>query len=556
MTLEGCEYNTAVQIRLSDADTPLQSIVFDRVTFRQNMNDGFYVPGGAIFAWGQLDEESGLSNLKVAIRHCTFRDNEADMGSAVYGEQCVLEIVHSRFVDNLAWNNGGAIYVTRRGTQLRISDSHFQNNIATDEGWTRDVGRESGDPIEHDVYFEFESPANGGGAIAAISAGDLVVTRTTFLSNQGVSGGAIYVVLDATELHGLQKEISIDITECVFRENRARIGDNPESGISDNRLGGAIYVASATAKLTGFRLSDSFFQGNRAESSGGALHVVAVFRDDIRIDGCTFERNEAGQAGGAALLRNSGNIIARNTTWSGNTAGLGGAILLTNGAQFTAKSASGSSGDTTSDGRNRFEENSAVDGGGLMCAGCGILELRGTRFMKNRASRDGGGLFVLDANRLVNIQECHFHSNDARHGGGAAFRAAANVVFAASTHRRWNAFVNNTAVSGGGLIVEGSRQKENTFAVRTTSSHIFRRADTRTLVPAQYVSLPREPGCWLRRLRRSSTDGGHLFAQATADLVGVAARCPGECGGGRRRRRSVCGEGLRRWRRRRCVLCV
>ena len=471
MTFEGCKNSPAVNIKLSVMDNvPPESVVFDRVTFRQNLNEGYPSSGGAICARGQLNEDSGLPYLNVEIRNCTFRENEAAIGGAVYGEQCAFKVVHSSFVDNLAWDNGGAIYATYPGTQLEISDSYFENNIVTEEGYVRDVRREAGEPIEHDVYFEFESPENGGGAIAAISTDDIIVTRTQFLSNKGVSGGAIYAVLDATDYNGLQEKISIRVTDCDFRENEARVVDS-EPNNWDSRLGGAIYVASATSKLKIFRLSNTVFRDNRAQSSGGALHMVTVFQNDIQIDGCTFEGNEAGQAGGAALLRNSGNIVARNATWSKNKADLGGAILLTNGAQFKAKPAEGSSEDGSSEQQNLFDTNSAVDGGGLMCAGCGVMELRKATFKKNRASRDGGGLFVLDSNDIVNIQECRFEGNSARHGGGAAFRATANVIFKSSEASRLTVFVNNVAVSGGGLLVEGSRQKKNSFEVRTTSDH-------------------------------------------------------------------------------------
>ena len=488
MTLEGCKNSPAVNIELLDTDGPLESVVFDRVTFRQNLNEGHPSSGGAICAWGQLNEDSGLPYLNVEIRNCTFRENETGTGGAVYGERCTLKFVHSSFVNNSAWDNGGAIYATNPGTQLKISDTVFKNNAVTEGGELRDVRREAGEPIEHDVYFEFASPANGGGAIAAISTDDIIVTRTQFLSNKGVSGGAIYAVLDATDYNGLQEKISIRVTDCDFRENEARVIES-EPEVRNSRLGGAIYVASATSKLKSFRLSNTVFRDNRAQSSGGALHVVTVFENDIQIDGCTFEGNEAGQAGGAALLRNSGNIVASNATWSKNKADLGGAILLTNGAQFKAKPAEGSSEDGSSEQQNLFEANSAVDGGGLMCAGCGVMELRKATFKKNRASRDGGGLFVLDSNDVVNIQECRFDSNSARHGGGAAFQAAVNVIFKSSEASLWTVFVNNEAVSGGGLLVEGSRQKENSFEVRATRDHISHRADTRTLAVAQHLSL-------------------------------------------------------------------
>ena len=468
LTLEGCRGHPAVTIELNNDDSPRESVVFDRVTFRDNSNFDFYQPaGGAISAGGCLAKSWCLDiiPLSVIIRECVFEDNKSDLGGAVYGEQCTLEVLRSEFIDNLASQKGGAIYVTDPGSQLEISDSHFRNNTVTEGGIDGTVYRRSGELIEHDRYFIFKSPGNGGGAVAVSSVERLSVIATEFWTNRATSGGAIHATLDATDLIDFEDDLFVRIEDCHFQDNQAAIIEETAWSNTEESIGGAIYFASSTATLKTLEIAGSTFRTNHAEASGGALHIVTVQLGDIDIDGCLFDGNRAEKAGGAALLRNSGGITLRNTTWQRNAAGLGGAIMLTNGAHFTAKPVLDGSGNEDSKTQNLFEENSAVDGAGLMCAGCGTVLLRNVNFKKNKARRVGGGLFVLDSSHDIRIEQSHFHDNAAMRGGGAAMRSAASVTFGSARSDWWNEFLRNTAASGGGVFVEGNRQKENTLQV-------------------------------------------------------------------------------------------
>ena len=468
LTFEGCRGHPAVLIEPGNDNCPHESVVVDRVTFRNNSNFDLYQPaGGAISAGGCLAKWwcMAIIPLTVIIRDSVFDDNKSDMGGAVYGEQCTLKVLRSEFINNLANQKGGAIYVTDAGSQLEISDSHFRNNIVIEGGLDGTVYRRSGELIEHDRYFIFKSPGNGGGAVAVSSVERLSVIGTEFLTNRATSGGAIYATLDANDLTDFENDVFVRVEGCHFQDNQAAIIEETVWSNTEENIGGAIYFAAASAALKTLEIMRSTFEANRAGASGGALHIVTVHLVNIDIDGCMFDGNGAEKAGGAALLRNSGGIAQRNTTWRRNSAGLGGAVMLTNGARFTAKPVSDGSGNEDPETRNLFAENSAVDGGGLMCAGCGTMLLRNVNFERNRARRAGGGLFVLDSSRDVRIEESRFHDNVAMHGGGAALRSAASVTFGSAKSEWWNEFLRNKAASGGGVFVEGNRQKENTLQV-------------------------------------------------------------------------------------------
>ena len=471
MTLKGCRKHPAVFVNDDVCRFSTAGIVFEEMGFQDNrLDEDSYPHGGALFINGCSGKEGDAVTLDVTIRDSVFEGNVSPMGGAVFGDTCALNVIRSNFTNNHAESNGGAIYVTRAETKLVVSNCRFVNNSVVEEGYQRDVYQADGLLVERSRYFVFRSPAYGGGAIAAISVRNLTVTDSEFESNHATSGGAIHATLDGIDLITVKTRISVVVAGCLFRDNlAAMVTESGRDHVGDH-LGGAIYFASSTTMLTMFNILKSIFISNRAQSSGGALHVVSLFQNPITLDGCTFEQNWAGEAGGAAVLRNTGDIRVFRTTWTKNSAAdLGGAVLLTNGAQFTAKPTLDASGEEVPGEQNLFHGNSAKNGGALICAGCGVLLLRNVYFTNNQAIEAGGGLFVLDSSYDVSVEQCSFRDNAAVYGGGAAFRAAAYVRFASAKNNWWNVFVNNTAVSGGGIFLDANRQKENSFQVRSNA---------------------------------------------------------------------------------------
>ena len=411
----------------------------------------------------RLDSKSARTDRTVKIRDCTFEDNASDFGGAIYCDGCVLDVIHSSFSGNRATTGGGAIYIAEKESELSVQHSSFRNNDVLEHGYGRWVVREDASPIEQELYFAFSSRVNGGGAISVEPAENVVVLNTTFFSNRAPSGGAISLKLDAVDLYGGRNKISISIEKCIFEANQATYVEESDSDDPESNLGGAIYFISSSTNVKRFTLAESLFKNNRAQYGGG-LHIVAIESTEVGITKCTFEQNRAAKAGGGALFRNNGQIRLTGTKWERNLSGLGGAIMLTNAARLDAYPLSPSM-DHTPKGQNIFMGNMAENGGGVACVGCHGALLRNVEFAQNKAMKSGGGLYILDAAHDSSIEQSSFQNNVATFGGGVALRATADVRFGVAREGWLNVFVNNTAVSGGGLFVEGNRHKENSLQV-------------------------------------------------------------------------------------------
>ena len=72
--------------------------------------------GGAIYA------PSG--NYNVHVDNCTFINNHAQYGGAIYMHGGILEVKNSKFIDNYAYNYGGAI-ACEYNSRVEIKNSNF-----------------------------------------------------------------------------------------------------------------------------------------------------------------------------------------------------------------------------------------------------------------------------------------------------------------------------------------------------------------------------------------------------------------------------------------------
>lgn len=85
----------------------------------------------------------------------------------------------------------------------------------------------------------------------------------------------------------------------------------------------------------------------------------------------------------------------------------------------------------------------------------GTTILQGPWFMNNHASRNGGGLAVMNAITDFYVWNAMFNSNTAMRGGGAHVDTAKSLRFSTISRFKEVAptqFVNNRAVSGGGVL--------------------------------------------------------------------------------------------------------
>jgi hypothetical protein len=143
--------------------------------------------------------------------------------------------------------------------------------------------------------------AEAGGGI--MTNGTLRLNNCKFLENEANFGGAIYVFQPDAPKRGL---LPIVIENCDFISNFA------------STEGGAI---AQVHFFTGLTINDCRFLKNTTLQFGGAVYALPP----IDVNGTIFARNEAGDAGGAAVCINGGTF--NECTLALNIAARGSAIF-------------------------------------------------------------------------------------------------------------------------------------------------------------------------------------------------------------------------------------
>lgn len=183
---------------------------------------------------------SSGSPSNVVLDKCTFSNNTAKIGGAIYLSGGNLKITDSTFIDNHADNYGGAI--SANNVKAQISNSKFINDYASNDA---------------------------GGAIY-LKNSSLMANNVEFYNCSALFGGAITSLSSDLNFKG-----------GIAKNNRAKY------------YGGAIFKMYSS-----FELLNSDFENNSA-LNGGALYVDMV--EDFRINSNSFVNNRASSTGGAVF---------------------------------------------------------------------------------------------------------------------------------------------------------------------------------------------------------------------------------------------------------------
>ena len=169
------------------------------------------------------------------------------------------------------------------------------------------------------------SRAVGGGAMALVATKGNAVSTTiknsTFTNNSTESspgyknnGGAIYV-------YGTSGQVgnnTLNISDSHFESNHT------------NKTGGAIGVNNLGPSDFEIEIKDTTFTKNNSTGYGGAIDVTTGGTGNVTInlDNATFNSNESSGSDGGAIAYEKGNITSNiiNSTFTNNTANNGGAI--------------------------------------------------------------------------------------------------------------------------------------------------------------------------------------------------------------------------------------
>uniref|UniRef100_UPI0038638159 C1 family peptidase n=1 Tax=Methanobrevibacter sp. TaxID=66852 RepID=UPI0038638159 len=179
----------------------------------------------------------------VTIKNCTFLDNYAEYGGAIYMYGGSLDIIDSMFIDNFAYNYGGAI-ACEYGTQITISRSKFLNSYSMADAGGAIYTREA--TLKMSYVDIVNSSATFGGAIATLKTDVSLDHLNVYNSTAKWDGGAVYHMYgNFSSIYG------------IFKNNSANNG-------------GALYIDNST----NFFLRANTFTKNNALSTAGAVYSI------------------------------------------------------------------------------------------------------------------------------------------------------------------------------------------------------------------------------------------------------------------------------------------
>ena len=376
-------------------------ITLTNVDFIDNIGTVERSAGGGFYAGAEV---------RARIRGCRFERNTGISGGAVAFGGSSLRIENCSFITNVASNTGGAIFalqIKEAGTgkptsQITIAETRFEGNSVLRGGRDRSgLTLTSGIPLETNPYLDFPLPSPSGGAVYVADYAEVGVENCTFKSNHAVpAGGAIY----------FSDNQKITVRNSDFEDNFVEPPQNT-IGESDLQTGGAIFAAFSeiTSKLS---IERSAFDNNSAVY-GGAFHYVAPIESSCGINNCQFTNNRASLGGGAIVFRNVAAPEAKTTVFKNNSAFVGGAIFVTNGAGLTLSEAH------SDNAASRFEDNVAFDGGAMFGIGSGIIDINRVFYVQNKAERNGGAICFIDskAGSYLVLQDIRMYNNSAATGG-------------------------------------------------------------------------------------------------------------------------------------------
>jgi predicted outer membrane repeat protein len=377
--------------------------------------------GGAIF----------VDKSNVSIIECTFFNNSAEVGGAIYSTSYEfnnnISISNSTFINNRANTNSpslvhfcdqrnnssmrsgaGAIAVFQ--SKLNITDSTFTNNTSeTGEGGVLAIQQESTLSICKSRFYGNNAKSYGGVFMTRqVSA---TINNSVFINNSAAQGGVAYAIQMTT----------IVLRGNVFRNNSA-ISSGGVMSMDENSLlydhhsqfshnkattGGVLY-----AIRSGVRLEDSAFSHNQAKERGGAIYVLQSRTNIIFLGRCNLTHNSA-STGGAILCAIESTVTVVSL----------GYIYIPN--QLTQLTVAFNSANFIGGGiyLHRSVFNSRMD--------------NVTNISYNNANRSGGGMYAT--NSLIICTEYYHKMNT---------KPYQTLIF----------FANNRALKGGGLYLESTAQ--------------------------------------------------------------------------------------------------
>lgn len=339
------------------------------------------------------------ATVLLDVTGCTFKNNKAGDGAAIYSCSKNAVIRNCSFIGNNA-GTGGAIYSCASG--LSIVNSIFKSNTGTDGGC---IYSEYSLSIKDSSFSN--NNADYGGAI--FSTASLSIVNSKFIKNKASDGGAI------------KTSAPLTVSKSHFENNTASI------------LGGAIH---SSVKMT---ITDSKFLSNKGSS-------VIVSKGKITVKNSYFAKNRSTIINGPSYVANSKFYNNLATSIQGKTYVINSVFKFNKGG-----STIDSSGRSTIK-KCSFFANTASFGAAIK----GNCIVSYSNFTKNNATSKKSRGGAIEAYGVVKINNCRFVSNVAKYMGGAIGGHKKETITKCT-------FLNNRAISGGAIVSDNLVVKDCTF---------------------------------------------------------------------------------------------
>ncbi|GAB4386287.1 MAG: hypothetical protein Kow00121_52560 [Elainellaceae cyanobacterium] len=215
-------------------------------------------------------------------------------------------------INGYSAETGGAIQGEHKAN-ITVENIKFQNNVANKGGGAIYSAWENQLTVNNSQFNGNKATAGnserGAGAIAFVSAGNFTVRNSSFTNNAGINGGAI---------NSLNGKLTIENSRFINNNTLAARYDAGKGNPTLRGYGGALYTdrASSTNEPSGaIRISGTVFEGNQGRAEGGAAYLYTGAQDSVTIQSTMFKDNavqalaqgNGGNGGGLVVMSNSPN---------------------------------------------------------------------------------------------------------------------------------------------------------------------------------------------------------------------------------------------------------
>ena len=382
---------------------------------------------------------------KIMIKECSFTENTAVFGGAVYVEKkSTLVITNTSFEGNSVKCSpdsecyGGVVFSWNSYVTIRWS--FFHNNSANSN---TDNGQRSSYTYHNNGIQERGSH----GGVFALNQSSVFISHNLFTHNKANRNGGVFKTLRS----------NITSIDNTFHQNKAFDGGvlhttrsifiDRESKFINNTAkskGGVIKCYTGKSKFL-----KSLFIANSATEQGGVVHMI---RGILLINKSKVSDNSA-HRGGVIFGQVDAKVYIYSSRFLENIANSGAAVVLLHEAKQLVITGSTFSGNTII--------THSTYGGAVMCIVSGLATYSTTcrvlcknnsfsnNFVGLGGSGDGGVFYGVNVN--VVICSSIFINNTAGRRGGVIFISrGSSITLNGST------FCNNSAIDGGVVYLESS----------------------------------------------------------------------------------------------------